>query len=36
VLFTHPGSDQNWLEDGLVDQAKQRFSGTPVRHLVIE
>jgi hypothetical protein len=36
VLFTHPDSDQNWLEDGLVDQAKERFSGTPVRHLVIE
>jgi len=36
VLFTHPDSDQNWLEDGLVDQAKERFTGTPVRHLVIE
>jgi hypothetical protein len=36
VLFTHAGGDQNWLEDGLVDQAKERFAGTPVRHLVIE
>src|ERR687890_2244628 len=25
VLFTHPGGDQNWLEDGLVEQAKERF-----------
>jgi hypothetical protein len=36
VLFTHASGDQNWLEDGLVDQATERFSGTPVRHLVIE
>ena len=36
VLFTHAGGDQNWLEDGLVDQAQERFAGTPVRHLVIE
>ena len=36
VLFTHASGDKNWLEDGLVDQAKERFTGTPVRHLVIE
>jgi len=36
VLFTHAGGDQNWLEDGLVDQAKERFTGTPVRHMVID
>lgn len=36
VLFTHAGGDQNWLEEGLVDQAQERFSGTPVRHMVIE
>ena len=35
VLFTHSGGKQNWLEDGLVDQAKERFAGTPVRHMVI-
>src|SRR3954471_24338352 len=26
VLFTHAGSERNWLEDGLVEQAKERFS----------
>jgi hypothetical protein len=36
VLFTHPGGDRNWQEDGLVDQAKQRFGSTPVRHVVVE
>lgn len=36
VLFTHASGKQDWLEDGLVDQAQERFGGTPVRHLVIE
>jgi GABA permease len=35
VLFTHPNSGANWLEDGLVDRAKERFSA-PVRHVVID
>ncbi len=35
VLFTHAGGKQNWLEDGLVDRAKERFD-TPVRHMVVE
>ena len=35
VLFTHSGGEQNWLEDGLVDQAKERFR-VPVRHVVID
>ena len=35
VLFTHAGGKQNWLEEGVVEEAKQRFSA-PVRHLVIE
>jgi hypothetical protein len=35
VLFTHSGSEANWLEDGLVDRAKDRFS-VPVRHVLIE
>jgi hypothetical protein len=35
VLFTHPGGQQNWLEEGLVDAAKERFDA-PVRHVVIE
>ena len=36
VLFTHPGGDRNWQEEGLVDEAKQRFGSTPVRHVVVE
>jgi hypothetical protein len=35
VLFTHAGGDRNWLEEGLVDDAKERFE-PPVRHLVVE
>ena len=35
VLFTHPGSDANWLEEGLVEDARERFD-RPVRHLEVE
>ena len=35
VVFTHPDSQRNWLEDGLVDDAKERFD-KPIRQLVIE
>ena len=35
VLFTHSGGKRNWLEDGLVEQAKERFD-PPVRHMVVE
>jgi hypothetical protein len=35
VLFTHAGGKRNWLEDGLVEQAKERFD-PPVRHMVVE
>ena len=35
VLFTHPGGERNWLEEGLVDDAKERFE-PPVRHFVVE
>ncbi len=35
VLFVHAGGKQNWLEEGLVDEAKGRFD-VPVRHLVVE
>src|SRR5919202_2711859 len=34
VLFTHPDGSQNWLEEGVVDEAKERFE-PPVRHLVV-
>ncbi len=32
VVCTHPGGERNWLEEGVVDEAKARFR-TPVRHL---
>jgi GABA permease len=35
VLFTHAGGKQNWLEEGLVEKAKERFDA-PVRHMVVE
>jgi hypothetical protein len=35
VLFTHAGGERNWLEEGIVEQAQERFE-TPVSHLVIE
>jgi hypothetical protein len=35
VLFTHAGGQQNWLEDGLVDEVRERFDA-PVEHLVVE
>ena len=35
VLFTHPEGERNWLEDGVVDEAKERFS-QPVSHFVVE
>lgn len=35
VLFTHSGGEQNWLEKGVVEAARERFD-TPVRHIVIE
>ena len=36
VLFTHAGGERNWQEEGLVDDAKERFGSTPVRHIVVE
>src|SRR3954462_14508322 len=35
VLFTHSGGEQNWLEEGVVDEAQGRFD-VPVRHLTVE
>jgi hypothetical protein len=35
VLFTHTSGKQNWLEEGLVDEARDRF-GRPVEHILIE
>ena len=35
VLFTHTDGDRNWLEEGIVDEAKERFD-VPVRHMLVE
>lgn len=35
VVFTHRGGKRYWLEEGLVEEAKQRF-GPPVRHIEVE
>lgn len=34
VFFTHPEGDLNWLEEGVIDEARERF-GRPVRHLEV-
>jgi len=35
VLCTNPKGERNWLEDGIVDDAKERFPGVAVRHYEI-
>ena len=35
VLFTHADDRSNWLEQGVVDEARERFE-RPVRHLIVE
>jgi hypothetical protein len=35
VLFTHSQGRRNWLEEGIVEQAQERFE-VPVRHLVVD
>ena len=35
VLFSHPEGRRNWLEEGLVEEAEDRFE-PPVRHVVVE
>lgn len=36
VLVTHPGGELNWLEDGVVDQVRERYPDREVRHLEME
>ncbi len=35
VLFTHPNGERNWLEEGIVDEARKRFD-PPVSHIIVE
>src|ERR671927_143335 len=34
VLFTHPDGRRNWLEEGVVEEASERFEA-PVRHVLV-
>lgn len=36
VLATHSDGDHNWLEEGIVNDAKERFPDRNVRHVVVE
>jgi hypothetical protein len=36
VLFTHPEGDANWQEEGVVEQAREKFAPKPVSHIVVE
>jgi hypothetical protein len=35
VIFTHAGGQANWAEEGVVDEARERFD-QPVQHIVVE
>lgn len=35
VLLTHPQGKRNWLEEGVVEEAQERFD-VPVSHMVVE
>ncbi len=34
VFFTHPRGEKNWLEDGIVAEARARFD-VPVEHMLV-
>jgi hypothetical protein len=36
VLVTHPGGEQNWLEDGVVDQVRETYADRNVTHLEMQ
>jgi len=37
VLCTHPGGERNWLEDGVVDEVRERFGGdVEVTHIELD
>ena len=35
VLVTHAAGERNWQEEGMVDEARERF-GKPVTHLIVD
>ena len=36
VLCTHSGGERNWQEDGVVDEARERFADREVSHFEFE
>ena len=36
LLVTNPEDRQNWLGEGVVSDARERFADRPVRHLVVD
>jgi hypothetical protein len=36
IIATHPPARSNWLEEGIVAQARSRFPDTPITHLVVD
>ncbi len=35
VFFTHRDGERNWLEEGVVEEARERFDA-PVEHMIVE
>jgi hypothetical protein len=35
VFFTHRAGERNWLEEGVVEEARERFDA-PVDHMIVE
>ena len=36
VISTHPEGRSNWLERGIVEATRERYSGVPVTHIVVD
>lgn len=36
IVATHPPERSNWLERGLVAQARERFAAVPITHVVVD
>lgn len=36
IVSTHPPGRSNWLEQGIVERARERFPGVPITHVVVD
>jgi GABA permease len=36
IVSTHPPGRSNWLEQGIVERARDRFPGVPITHVVVD